>query len=219
MRAVRKRLLAGLTRSERRLASFLGAWGLFGLLASALPFTASFSTSEETISIPPRDPRAALHARSAALAAHLALAGMRPSTPLDPNRASAEELDRLPGVGPRTALRWIEARRAQGPFFAPPDLHRIEGIGPARREQMAPHLQFPSVPSVPGEDADLRTVDLNRARESELATLPRVGPVLAARIVAFRNSHGRFRSLGDLDSVPGVGPAVLRAVEGRVRLE
>jgi competence ComEA-like helix-hairpin-helix protein len=37
-----------------------------------------------------------------------------------------------------------------------------------------------------------------------------VGPALAGRMVEWRQSHGPYRTLADLDSVPGVGPALLR---------
>lgn len=55
-------------------------------------------------------------------------------------------------------------------------------------------------------------VNLNTATEAELQTLPRVGPVLAARIVAWRTDHGRFTRPEDLDAVPGIGEAMLAAL-------
>ena len=55
-------------------------------------------------------------------------------------------------------------------------------------------------------------IDLDRAPAVELARLPRVGPALAARIVAHREVHGPLGSLEALDGVPGVGPALLEAV-------
>ena len=54
-----------------------------------------------------------------------------------------------------------------------------------------------------------RRVDLNRATPAELEALPGVGPALAGRIVAFRDSVGRFRRPEQLDSVRGIGPALL----------
>lgn len=48
-------------------------------------------------------------------------------------------------------------------------------------------------------------VDLNRATGSELETLPGVGPVLAARILEWREEHGRFREAGELREVSGIG--------------
>ena len=55
-------------------------------------------------------------------------------------------------------------------------------------------------------------VNLNTATEAELEALPKVGPVLAQRIVAFRTQHGPFTSPEQLDDVSGVGPAMLEAL-------
>ncbi len=55
-------------------------------------------------------------------------------------------------------------------------------------------------------------IDLDRASAEELARLPRIGPGLAARIVADREEHGPFGSLEALDRVPGVGPTLLAAL-------
>ncbi|HET7465001.1 MAG TPA: ComEA family DNA-binding protein [Longimicrobium sp.] len=61
-------------------------------------------------------------------------------------------------------------------------------------------------------------IDPNTAAESELDRLPKVGPGQARRIVAWRQAHGPFRTLADLDSVPGIGPAALAAVAPFVTL-
>ena len=61
-------------------------------------------------------------------------------------------------------------------------------------------------------------VDLNRADADELASLPRIGPALARRIVADREANGPFRSLEDLDRVRGVGPGVLAAIRAEITL-
>lgn len=55
-------------------------------------------------------------------------------------------------------------------------------------------------------------VAVNRAAAAELETLPGVGPVLASRIVAFREENGPFSTVEDLLSVPGIGEAKLAAL-------
>lgn len=55
-------------------------------------------------------------------------------------------------------------------------------------------------------------VNLNTADAAELDTLPKVGPVLAQRIVDWRKEHGPFRSVEELDGVDGVGPKMLEAL-------
>jgi len=59
-------------------------------------------------------------------------------------------------------------------------------------------------------------VDLDVATETEIEALPRVGPVLARRIVADRSANGPFGSLAGFTRVRGVGPAMAAALEGRV---
>jgi competence protein ComEA len=52
-------------------------------------------------------------------------------------------------------------------------------------------------------------VHINSATLEELDTLPGVGPALAQAIIDYRTEHGPFTSLADLDNVDGVGPAKL----------
>ncbi len=63
-------------------------------------------------------------------------------------------------------------------------------------------------PLSPGEK-----IDLDRADVTEITRLPRVGPALALRIVVWRDQHGAFGNLERLDSVSGVGPKLLDALQ------
>jgi competence protein ComEA len=55
-------------------------------------------------------------------------------------------------------------------------------------------------------------VNLNTATAEELGALPKIGPVLAKRIVDWRQKHGPFASVEDLDAVDGVGPKMMEAL-------
>jgi competence protein ComEA len=57
--------------------------------------------------------------------------------------------------------------------------------------------------------ADNGLIDLNRATGAELAELDGIGPVLAERIIAYREEHGPFEAIEDLLDVPGIGEAKL----------
>lgn len=59
-------------------------------------------------------------------------------------------------------------------------------------------------------------VNLNTADEAALDTLPRVGPALAQRIIAWREANGGFGSVDDLLSVTGVGEATLAGLRDLV---
>ena len=84
------------------------------------------------------------------------------------------------------------------------------------QQLLIPRAGEPSVPAgpVPAPDAGAAEgpVNLNSADAAELEQLPRVGPVLAERIVQWREEHGSFTSAGDLDAVPGIGPAMLESL-------
>src|SRR6266513_3043751 len=79
---------------------------------------------------------------------------------------------------------------------------------PPRNRPRATSNFSPRLPLAPGE-----RIDWARAAVTEITRLPRVGPALAQRIVAWRAEHGAFGSLERLDSVSGVGPALLKAIQ------
>lgn len=59
-------------------------------------------------------------------------------------------------------------------------------------------------------------VDLDVASAEAIEALPRIGPVLARRIVEDRDANGPFGSLDGFQRVRGIGPALSRQLEGRV---
>ena len=52
-------------------------------------------------------------------------------------------------------------------------------------------------------------VNINTASQSELETLPGIGPSKAAAILEYRGSNGPFTAVEQLDDVPGIGPATM----------
>ncbi len=95
--------------------------------------------------------------------------------------------------------------------------------GPAEAAEIAPQLapQDPARQAARSLEAERRArplgagerVDVDRAAAAELDRLPRIGPVLAQRIVADRERRGPFGSLAALGRVPGIGPRVLEALQ------
>lgn len=61
-----------------------------------------------------------------------------PAAPLDLNRATRGELQRLPGVGPGLAERIVEARERRGPFGSVDELRRVRGVGRATLARLRP---------------------------------------------------------------------------------
>ncbi len=63
----------------------------------------------------------------------------------------------------------------------------------------------PTVPAHP-------LININTATAEELQQLPRVGPALAQRIVAYREMYGPFQTPEDLMRVSGIGESILAAI-------
>lgn len=82
-------------------------------------------------------------------------------------------------------------------------------------------VEVPVLGAAPGPsepDVGEGGVDLNRATADELQTLPGVGPVIAARIVAHREENGPFTTIEDLLDVPGIGETKLAELRAAVRI-
>ncbi len=59
-------------------------------------------------------------------------------------------------------------------------------------------------------------LDLNSATLEQLENLPGVGPVTAQKILDYRQQHGAFHSVAELQGVPGIGPAHMAQLKGLV---
>jgi competence protein ComEA len=142
-----------------------------------------------------------------------------PDERIDADRATAEELARLPRVGLGLAKAIVADREARGPFGAAEGLDRVPGVGPGLLRAIGPHLGFSGKPgaaqAAAGQDIE---VDINAGGAAELERLPGVGPARAAAIVRYREIHGKFGSVEELGGVPGIGPAALARLQSRVKV-
>jgi competence protein ComEA len=59
-------------------------------------------------------------------------------------------------------------------------------------------------------------LDLNSATPEQLESLPGIGPVTAQKILDYRQAHGAFHSVAELEGVPGIGPAHMAQLKGLV---
>lgn len=59
---------------------------------------------------------------------------------LDINTATAVDLERLPGIGPKLAQAIVQHRETQGEFVLPADVMRVPGIREGRFAQIKPYI-------------------------------------------------------------------------------
>ena len=63
-----------------------------------------------------------------------------PLHPINLNTATAAELQQVPGIGPATADKILQARKSYGAFKSVDDLQAIKGLGPKKLEKMRKYL-------------------------------------------------------------------------------
>ncbi len=141
---------------------------------------------------------------------------VRAEAPVDINTAGVEELQRLPGIGPGLARRIIDDREANGPFREPAELTRVFGIGEGRFRQLEDLVTVSRIEAPAGRTATIDRVNLNTATQTELENLPGIGPVLARRIIDYREQEGGFKKTEDLVLVYGIGPKTYESLKNRV---
>ncbi len=62
-------------------------------------------------------------------------------------------------------------------------------------------------------------INLNSATAAELATLERIGPAMAERIIRYREDNGPFKSIEQLQRVKGIGPKTFSRIRERIAVE
>ncbi len=109
---------------------------------------------------------------------------------LNVNTASAQDLQRLPGMNQNLAQNIIDYRTANGPFESIDDLSRISGIEKQRIDTLRQYLMVKH--------------DLNTVTAQELSKVPGIQQNLAQNIVRYREANGPFGSVDDLNRVSGM---------------
>ncbi len=152
---------------------------------------------------------------------------LAPGERIDPNTASEEELDRLPGVGASLARRIVAAREEGGPFRSLEDLARVRGIGPSTLERLAPHLELPAGPAPVASPVEPLGAPATAWPATSAPAATRLatpgpatpGPARAGRATAGGAAAGgayagrtpldlNRATAAELETLPGIGPAL-----------
>ena len=62
----------------------------------------------------------------------------------------------------------------------------------------------------------LAVVNINTATKEELTTLKGVGDKRAQEIIDYRKKNGNFKSVDELEKVPGIGPGLMKQIRSNV---
>jgi competence protein ComEA len=76
----------------------------------------------------------------------------------------------------------------------------------------------PSEGAFPSGSSGAGLINVNTAGETELEEINGIGEVLAAAIVAYREEHGSFTSIDQLEDVSGIGPTTLEEMRDQVTI-
>jgi competence protein ComEA len=72
--------------------------------------------------------------------------------------------------------------------------------------------------SIPASTESSTLMDLNHASQTELETLPGIGPTKAKAIITYREQHNGFNKMEQLLEVKGIGPKALEVLSKLVRI-
>lgn len=61
-------------------------------------------------------------------------------------------------------------------------------------------------------------ININTADASALDSLPGIGSVYASRIIEYRNSHGGFKNIEEIQNVKGIGPATFEKMKNQITI-
>jgi competence protein ComEA len=124
----------------------------------------------------------------------------------DPNLATFEDLVKL-GLSEKQANTILNFRKAGGKFNEPSDFAIIYGIDEQKIAELLPYIRIGLTSgyekSIPGK-GNIILLDLNKCDSTLLESLPGIGPVLAARIVKYRNLLGGYAYKDQLLEVYGI---------------
>ena len=151
----------------------------------------------------------------------------------DPNTISREEWLKL-GIRDRTVQTILNYLGKGGQFRRPEDLKKIYSLPPGEYQRLEPYIRikrqakeseretiykqaFPRSNSTRAEDA--RKIDINLADSTSFLHLPGIGPVLASRIIRFREKLGGFYSIDQIAETFGLPDSVFKLIRPGLELK
>ncbi len=134
----------------------------------------------------------------------------------DPNELDKNGWERL-GISQKTIGTIFNYRNKGGRFRKPEDLRKIWGLLPSDADRIIPFVSIPNsdlaqVDRKPHAQGKQKMIDINRATLADWESLPGIGPVLANRIVKFKEKLGGFASIEQVAKTYGIADSVFTTI-------
>jgi len=105
---------------------------------------------------------------------------------LDINSASAEDFQKLPGIGPSFAERIVKYRKSLGGFFKTEQVAEVFGLPDSTFQKISPNLRC--------SNSSIKKININTASAEELKTHPYLRWKHANAIVKYRADNGSYKT-------------------------
>lgn len=72
---------------------------------------------------------------------------------------------------------------------------------------------------IEGNKSKEEKININKAAQTEIETLPGIGPSTALKIINYRNEHGEFKNIEDIKNVSGIGDSKFENIKEYICVE
>ncbi|MFN2197828.1 MAG: helix-hairpin-helix domain-containing protein [Anaerolineales bacterium] len=104
----------------------------------------------------------------------------------------------------------------RGLNLAQPLVDGMQVYVPSQSESAPPALALPVSPAT---TAEILRLNLNTATQADLERLPGIGPVMAERILQYRQEHGSFEHIEQIMDVDGIGEGTFAEIQDLISAE
>ncbi|PWK77635.1 competence ComEA-like helix-hairpin-helix protein [Mucilaginibacter oryzae] len=129
----------------------------------------------------------------------------KPGEVIEVNTADSAKLTMIRGIGPAFARRIVRYRQRVGGFYSKAQLKEVYGIDEQKYKQIEDGV------SVDGRY--LIKVNINTAVFNDLKRFPYLSYKQMDAIIAYRDEHGNYRSVKDLENIAILNAQILRKIE------
>ena len=123
---------------------------------------------------------------------------------IDINTADTTEWKKLNGIGSKLSQRIVNFRSKLGGFVSVEQIAETFGLPDSTFQKIKPQLQI--------NEAGINKINLNTATIDDLKTHPYIKYAVANAIIQYRNEHGHFKAVSDLQKLGAIDEALFKKI-------